>query len=203
MTQPAQGSSPALQPHQMVLGQVTHNNRQYIAILHYHSADGTAQPVTPEMQRVQATYCDALQRMIDHAQGEIVEQPLSKISMGGFVFAAAQDEDEISYSHTDLKTINQWHQFLLILDRPQLSSQYLQHIELIEMTEEERAQLFQAVISKANEAFKSGARVVTFDAKEQTFLAALHAHKLSRGELDAEELCKLKLCRYRLQNAVL
>ncbi len=201
MTQPAQGTSPPLQAHQMVLGQVTYDNRQYIAILHYHSADGTAQPVTPEMQRVQATYCHALQRMIDHAQGEISEQPLSRISMGGFVFAAAQDEDEISHSHTDLKTVNQWQQFLFILDRPQFSSQFLQHIELIEMTKEEEAQLLQAVISKTNQASESGASAVAFDAKERTYLAALHLHKLSRGELDAEEFCMLKHYQRRLQNS--
>ncbi len=197
-TQSAQGNS--LQPHQMFLGEVTYNNRHYIAILHYHSEDGTAKPVTAEMQRVQATYCRALQHMIDHAQRETPEQPLSRISMGGFVFAAAQDEDETSYSHTDLKTINQWHQFLFILDRPELSSQYLQDIELIEMTEEDKARLLDAVISKADEASQSRAKVVVFDAKEKIFLAAFGAHKLSRGERDAEELCKLKLHQYRSQN---
>lgn len=191
-------------PSTLMLGEVTFQGRTYLAILHYQGEDGTAIPITKNMESAKEVYCKALQQMLTEAEKhKLPKALLERVSIGGFVFTTSQEEDELyNPSHQMLKTQEAWNRFLFLLNNPELAPSAGNYLELIDTSDippEERPKMIDQIAQKLQSAYKEGSGKVELTPEEAKLLWILGFNKMSQGIIDPKEYATLTSC-YHVMN---
>ena len=176
-----------------VLGEITFNERRYVAILHYYGEDGTPREITPQMQNVNEIYRRALQNVVDRYNSSLPDS-LMKLSEGGFTF------QEETLPHTDT-TKQAWENFHYLLANPEIAneSRFALHphnsVELVDITDlttERRLELRQGIINKFLSETYDPSTKVGLTPEEMAILGTDYPH-LSQGIRSADEILALSI----------